>query len=226
MFSATPSKSYLQYELSPSKRTISQLIGSGFTTPNITDPQEEPCLFEPTPAEISRHRYMVNATWHQATPALKLILCPRSNLTCRAEPSNAVFFAAIHRKHVNHWDLPVRYERYFVIWSAHPPFNMLAVSRHPILLANETTTGWTDEEMWDDVPKVLYGKRSAWAGLTYTTTIAWAWGRGEGDVRDLGRGFLDDEVVMSVGVDDQDQVFGMVGVGELLQCLRVCPGRG
>lgn len=61
--------------------------------------------------------------------------------------------------------------------------------------------------------------------MTYTTTIAWDWGREEGDVRGKSIGYLDDEVILSVGVDDQDQVFGIVTASELLQCLRICPGR-
>jgi hypothetical protein len=224
MFSPTPSTSYIQYEISSSKRTIAQLIGSGFTTPNITDPLEEPCLHDPTPAEISRSKYMANSTWHQATPALKLILCTRKNLTCRADPLNAVFFAAIHRKHVNNWDLPIHYSRYFIIWSAHYPFNILAVSQHPILFANETTSGWEEPETWDDVPEALAEGRGFWARLTYTTTIAWG-RRDEGDVKELGTGYLDENVVVSIGVDDEEQVFGRVGVKELLGCLRTCPRR-
>ena len=44
-------------------------------------------------------------------------------------------------------------------------------------------------------------------------------------MREKGTGFLDDEVILTVGVDDQDQVFGRVVVSELLQYLKVCPGR-
>jgi len=91
-------------------------------------------------------------------------------------------------------------------------------------MANETTTGWTAEETWADIPEAVVEQRGFWARLTYTTTIAYAWGREEGDVREKGTGYLDDEVVLSVGVDDQGQVFGKVMVRELLQCLRICPG--
>ena len=146
IFSPSPTTSYLQYELTSSQRTLSQLIGGGFTTPNITGPFEEPCLRDTTPEEIEQNRFMANALWHQATPALQLALCDRSNLTCRGEFSNTVFFAAIQRKHLNHWDLPIRYERYFMVWSARPSFNMLAMSQHPLLFSNETTTGWSETE--------------------------------------------------------------------------------
>ncbi|PQE32831.1 hypothetical protein CJF32_00001293 [Rutstroemia sp. NJR-2017a WRK4] len=224
IFSLTPASSYVQYELTSSQRTFGQLIGGGFTTPNLTDPTELPCLVDVSASEISKNKYMANATWHQATPALKVILCNRSDSSCNADTSDIVFIAAIHRKHKNHLDLPIRYERYFVIWAATPPFNMLAVSHHPMLFSNETTTGWTAEESWDDVSEAREEGRGFWAKLTYTTTIAYAWGREEGDVREMGVGFLDDEVMLSVGIDDIDQVYGKVLVSDLLQCLRICPG--
>ncbi|ESZ90560.1 hypothetical protein SBOR_9056 [Sclerotinia borealis F-4128] len=224
IFSPTPSSSYVHYELTSSKRTFAKLIGSGFTTANLTDPNEISCLVDATPEEISLNRYMANATWHQATPALKLILCTRSDTTCISETPDTVFIAAIHRKHKNHLDLPIRYERYFIMWAATPPFSMLAISQHPILFANETTTGWTAEESWDDNAEALLEGRRFWAKLTYTTTIAYAWSKEDGDIRNKGTGFLDDEVILSVGVDDHDQVYGRVVVSELLQCLRICPG--
>ena len=38
-------------------------------------------------------------------------------------------------------------------------------------------------------------------------------------------GYLDDEVVLGIGVDDKGQAFSRVLAGELVQCLRACPGR-
>ncbi|KAM3075397.1 hypothetical protein ACMFMG_007164 [Clarireedia jacksonii] len=224
IFSPTPSSSYVQYELTSSQRTFAKLIGGGFTTTNVTDPIEVSCLTDASALDVSKNKYMANGTWHQATPALKVILCNRSDSSCNAETSDIVFFAAIHRKYKNHLNLPIRYERYFVIWAATPPFSMLAVSQHPMLFSNETTTGWTAKESWDDVPEAVEEGRGFWAKLTYTTTIAYAWGREEGDVREMGVGFLDDEVILSVGIDDVDQVYGKVVVSDLLQCLRICPG--
>lgn len=93
-------------------------------------------------------------------------------------------------------------------------------------MANETTFGWTDEETWNDLPEGEGVERKAWGVFTYTTSIAWAWGREEGDVREKGTGYLDDEVVLSVGVDDEGIVYGRVVVSDLMTCLRVCPGAG
>jgi hypothetical protein len=225
VFSPSPSTSYVQYELNSTTRTFAQLIGAGLTTTNETDPLEKSCLSDPTPEQIFGGHFMAGASWHQATPALKLILCTRLNSTCITQFGETVFFAAIQRKHVNGYGLPVRYERYLVVWSAIPPFNMLAVSQHPVLLANETNRGWALEEIWDDDPESQSANQAEWGQFTYTTTIAYAWGREESDIREKGMGYLDDDVILSVGIDDRDGLYARVKVSELLQCLRICPGR-
>ncbi|CZS96643.1 uncharacterized protein RAG0_05894 [Rhynchosporium agropyri] len=183
LFFPSPSTSYLQYELNSTTRTFAQLIGGGLTTQNLTDRLEEPCLSDQH-NETETDVFTMNSTWHQATPALKLVLCVRSNTSCHADNFSTVFFAGIQRKHNNGFGLPLRYERYFVIWSAAFPFSMLAVSQLPMLMANETNRGWKTDEMWDDVPGANDEKREAWGEFTYTTTIAYAYGRAESDIRE------------------------------------------
>ncbi|OWP01200.1 hypothetical protein B2J93_5480 [Marssonina coronariae] len=225
MFFPTPVTSFVQYELNSSSRTFAQLVGGGLTTQNLTDPFEEPCLADPSDAEVGTDVFTKGSTWHQATPSLKLTLCPRMNTSCHFDDPARVFFAAIQRKHSNGYGLPLRYERYFVVWSATWPFNMLAVSQHPILLANETNRGWKPAQIWDDVPQAKDEGKDAWGDFTYTTTIAYAWGRPESDIREKGTGYLDDDVILSLGIDDQDGLYSKITVEDLLQCLRICPGR-
>lgn len=224
LFSPTSTSNYLQYELMPNRRTVSKLVDSDITTTNLTDPLEQSCLFDLTTDEVAFESQLANASWHQATPALKLLLCNRTDLACHAKPENTVFFAAIHRKHTDVFDLPDRYERYFVVWSSVPPFRMIGMSRYPVLFMNETTNGWTAEETWDDVEFTDNDvrRKGHWARFTYTTTIAWAWRRRRRSMEDMNLGYWDDEVILSVGVDDKGQVFGRVGVRDLLQCLRPC----
>ena len=135
---------------------------------------------------------------------------------------------------------------------------MLAVSKHPVLLWNETALGATDGQWWtasqiwdDDAENTLlvernkkqgiwgsepYGGRDYWASFTYTVGISYAWGREprpgreregkEGDAgEDMHVGFIDDEVVVAVGVDDEGGVFGRVKAGDLLGCMLPCPGK-
>lgn len=326
-FYPTPEEAYVHYDLSLPKwraaaegeegkeegkweggRTFAKVIGAGYTTPNLTDPAEPVCLHQDTPETAQGKR----GTWHQTSNALKLVLCRRAEVehgTCASGPGVEVHFAIMHRKFSNEWNLPLRYERFFVVWDAKPPFQMLGISRFPVLLANETASGWVGWENWDEGGDEEGGERADWAGaghdhegdfppvaatkddhqrafkrnvsstpgdsdtqatsswnttgrsrhegkkrdnwayFTYTPSIAWAWrpaaafdhkghsGGANGKeqqhqeqarlhariLEGLSVGYLDDEVILGVGVEDQGQVFARVKAEELLGCLKRCP---
>ena len=223
MFGSEKLGSYVHYDMGPEKRSFAKLLGSGITTVNLTDPYEIPCI---DTSDVSE------GSWHQGTNSLMLILCNRADLNCKPTPQNQVFFAIIHHKHKNMWSLPLRYERYVMVWSAEPPFNMLGISKHPMLLYNETASGFYPEENWEDDPEqtelLAKGKRGKenWAVFTYTVSIAWAWGRSMDQAHEKNVGYLDDEVILGIGVDDKDMVYSRVLAKDLLQCLQSCSGRG
>lgn len=287
LFFSANGESYVQYELpsqstktqhpEPRGRTFAKLLGNGLTTTNLTDPWEQPCVQDldaPKPANASTGSSGKSrkGTWHQATNSLRLILCNRADPTCHPTPAKTVFFAVIHRKFPNEFELPLRYERFFIVWSASPPFHMLGISAHPLLLFNETATGWSAAENWateqqqqdpmakrtDHVDESHSRRRASsssssnvtieppvalgggggggedlWAYFTYTVSMAYAWGRkprargtGHGDeAEDMHEGYLDDEVILGIGVDDGGQAFGRVRAGDLVACMRACPGR-
>lgn len=222
MFGSEKLGSYVHYDMGPSKRTFAKLLGAGITTVNLTDPFEIPCL-DPASSE--------EGSWHQGTNSLMLTLCNRSDPNCKATPQNQVFFGIIHHKHKNAFSLPLRYERYVIVWSAQPPFSMLGVSQSPLLLYNETVNGFDSEDNWhgDEEQKALLaegkGGKGNWAFFTYTVSIAWAWGRQMDEPQEKNVGYLDDEVILGIGVDDKDMVFSRVIAKDLLQCLKACPGR-
>lgn len=239
-------ESFIHYDISnplhPEKgRTFAKVLGAGLTTVNLTDHLELPCIpnIEPDEPDLVKR----NGSWHQATNSLRLVLCQRTDQSCKPTADNTVFFAVVHRKHPNFLKLPLRYERYFIVWAASAPYHMLGISRHPVLMANETASGWFMDENWDDNVanakavadhKALsginstdpHGGKGYWAYFTYTVSISWAWGRGGGvEMEDMNAGYLDDEVLLSIGVDDKGQVLARVAAADLLQCLRPCPGR-
>ena len=251
LFFPLSGESYIHYDLSNPRRathgrTFAKLLGNGLTTTNLTDPLEQPCIKELTDAE-EPDKIKRGGTWHQATNSLRLILCNRSDVKCKATPENTVFFALVHRKFPNWLKLPLRYERFFIVWQATPPFSMLGISQHPLLMANETASGWSASENWSDnttnaaiVTKIKkngknatepYGGKDHWAYFTYTVSISYVWGRplrgtASGDeAHDMHVGYLDDEVVLGIGVDDKGQAFSRVKAGDLVGCLRACPGR-
>ena len=251
LFFPSTGESYIHYDLSTprSGRTFAKLLGSGLTTTNLTDPLEIPCIQDLETEGKEGNSARKGGTWHQATNSLRLILCDRSDKLCKPGRENTVFIALIHRKFPNVFKLPLRYERYFIAWEARAPFSMLGVSKHPLLLANETASGWSASDNWEDDPanqelvrshksrKSIDGQvsnttepyhgKGYWAYFTYTVSMAYAWGReGDGDeVEEKNVGYLDDEVVLSIGVDDKGQGFARVKAGDLVQCMRACPGR-
>lgn len=216
--------SFIHYDMGPNKRSFAKLIGGGLSSVNLTDPREIPCLEDAgNPSK--------EGSWHQGTNSLKLILCDRADSSCTPTTQNQVFFSVIQHKHKSMFALPLRYERYIMVWSAEPPFGMLGISQHPILLANETATPFEPDENWHDDPEqaalLAAGSegKGNWAGFTYTVSIAWAWGRKMDEPAEKNFGYLDDEVILGIGVDDNSMVFSRVRARDLVSCLRACQGR-
>ena len=90
------------------------------------------------------------------------------------------------------------------------PTNAAAIARHKLRHGANSTDP--------------HGGKPYWAYFTYTVSIAWAWGR-EVEVGEMGVGYLDDEVVLAIGIDDKGQGVARVEARDLLQCMRACPGR-
>lgn len=272
-------------------RSFAKLTGNGFTTGNLTHRDEAPCFG----AEQEKDALGNQGHWHQGSNALRLIMCTRAEARlgqCDADETVAdgrsVHFAIMHRKFSNELDLPLRYERYVAVWESRAPFQMLGVSRWPLLMLNERANPWTEEENWptaegEEKAKEKEERGRSWnatmtgpepgpgifaggtglqhlqgarreqrdgkvkeggesfnksrAYFTYTPSLAWAWqphsaGLGKEEEQDddveymshLGTGYLGDEVIVGIGMDDVSQAFAKVKVDDLLQCLRLCPG--
>ena len=114
-------------------------------------------------------------------------------------------------------------------------------------MRNETASGWPASQNWadnstnaaivaatkKDNPNATepFGGNDYWAYFTYTVSMSYAWGRpprrGQAgdEAQDMHVGYLDDEVVLGIGVDDKGQAFSKVRAENLVQCLRACPGR-
>lgn len=246
-------------------RTFAKLIGHGFTTTNLTHPDEVPCFG--AGLDTDTDDFGDRGHWHQGSNALRVILCTRAQARSGAcaeedavEDGRSVHFAVMHRKFSNEMDLPLRYERYVVVWDGRPPFQVLAASRWPVLMRDERAKPWSVTENWS------YDNNGGWNGtwmgrilakgmkagqghdsadtadfqidasFTYTPSLAWAWrphaaGIGDEDEDEddvetmsrLGVGYLGDEVLVGIGLDDVGQAFARVKVDDLLQNMRLCP---
>ncbi|OAP61206.1 hypothetical protein AYL99_03407 [Fonsecaea erecta] len=259
-------------------RTFAKLTGNGFTTPNLTSTFERSC-FSQSEGHF-RDSLGNRGHWHQGSNSLRLILCTRaqarSDSACTDDDNangtavttgRSVHFAIMHRKFSNELELPLRYERYVVVWEGREPFQLLGVSRFPLLMKNEKAGPWTEEENWphprdrgwnatqehlhekeesvvrrgDEEPYANEAEQEddffkSQAYFTYTPSLAWAWRphsaaanqeQEDDDVEylsQLGTGYLGDDVLVGIGLEDLNQAFARVKVEDLLQCLRLCPG--
>ncbi|KPI42491.1 uncharacterized protein AB675_9827 [Cyphellophora attinorum] len=232
-----------------SGRAISELLYVSYSTialPNVTHPDEPPCLLPPDMLSSLQSQSQSSsrarrASTHQSTPALRLILCP-SRSSCLGteqewlDTGREVHFSIVHRKlhPVNALGLVERggYERWVVIWEGRSPGRIVATGKHAVVFQGEVFDEGRDEKEM---------------GFVYTTSVSWAWrvesnaGRSDkeededesdfafldGDMphlSGLGTGFLDDEVILGIGIDDVRQAVVRVKVEELLACLTLCPG--
>ncbi|KIW20490.1 hypothetical protein PV08_01065 [Exophiala spinifera] len=244
-------------------RSFAKLIGSGLTSTNLTHTDEMPCFGpEDVVDSLGNHGH-----WHQGSNSLRLILCTRVQVRrgecaedVAVEEGRSVHIAIVHRKFTNDMKLPMRYERYVVVWESRAPFQLLAVSRWPLLMSNERAHPWTAEQNWPDEnigwnasgPSMWAHKRTqarkssdgpvtealqSSAYFMYTPSLAWAWrprstsivAGPEDDVdvetmSELGTGYLGDDLIVGIGLDDVDQAFARIKVDDLLHCMRICPG--
>lgn len=132
----------------------------------------------------------------------------------------------------------MRYERYLLLWEARKPYRMIGVSRYPLLFENERARPWSWEEDkgWDEGHRRREARskeeEEEIAYFTYTPSIAWVWrakGEDEGlsqdrGHEDLGTGFLGEDVIVGIGMDDTKQGFARAKIDILLGCMRLCPG--
>ncbi|KAK5084880.1 hypothetical protein LTR70_007822 [Exophiala xenobiotica] len=269
-------------------RTIAQLLSHGFATPNLTSLSEPSCFNLTDPAHehdtlnntghwhqgtnslrliLCTRQHIRSRTCLSTTPSPESKHAKQQDYKPmnRDEYENmlidegiVVHFSIIHRKFSNTWKLPMRYERYFLVWEARRPFRTLAVSHWPVLFGDERARPWSWEE---DVGSVLRdakavkrsgnetmvesetgedeaeqskkGNSGSWSHyFTYTPSTAWAWrGKSEDEPlhrarghESLGTGYLGDEIVVGIGMDDVAQGIVKVKIDDVLKCMRMCPG--
>ena len=152
LFFPTPFESYVHYDIADPfslsrGRTFAKLLGSGLTTGNLTDRTEISCFL--SSSNDANDAAQDGGEWHQSSNSLRLILCARDDPSCIPGPENTVLFAIVHRKKYNELGLPIRYERHAMVMSSSPPFNMIGISQHPLLLADEIAPGWSLDQNWD-----------------------------------------------------------------------------
>ncbi|KAK1959872.1 hypothetical protein LY78DRAFT_662921 [Colletotrichum sublineola] len=134
---------------------------------------------------------------HQATNSLSISFCKRSDPTCKATGDNTFLFTVF--QHKTFYRFHGEYEPYVMVFRQKAPFEVFAVSKRPI---------------W------IHGREKRLDGgsdMFYVTSMSWK----RKDQR--YHGFLDDELFLSFGIEDQQSgaidVLAMDLLAELGTCL-------
>ncbi|KAK9490749.1 hypothetical protein V1508DRAFT_252784 [Lipomyces doorenjongii] len=160
---------------------------------------------------------------HQATNSLRVTLC---EYPCEPTLDNTVLISIMHVKYERFLD--VYYRRYLVVMNATAPFHILARSSNLMYAGtDERHMVYSVALEWDhshyrrrreslDNPPNAVEKReeSSLAKLTPDTNNL---------VNDYYHGWLDDTVLISLGLNDKESAFIHVKASQLLDCLELCP---
>ncbi|CAK4033169.1 Hypothetical predicted protein [Lecanosticta acicola] len=144
---------------------------------------------------------------HQATNSLSLTLCKRSDETCHATPENTYILTFFQKKTFYYHGV---YEPYVMLFHETSPFAIYAISQKPIWYHGR---GTPDEDWrrpgneWKPVDQ---------SEMIFTMSVNWK-ARGM-----RYHGFLDDEVIISFGIEDQQAGGIDVVVGELVRDMGLC----
>ncbi|OQO02005.1 hypothetical protein B0A48_12478 [Cryoendolithus antarcticus] len=196
-------QSYLHYDVFPS-RTFAKLdrdgsVGEDLSHLALSDAQ---CLSDYMPSVNPA----TNLEWiHQSTNSLAVTFCNRTDPTCRPSANNTRLFTLFqHKSFYGHGV----YEPYIMVFSQEAPFSVYGISSKPLWFEGRGEAGgaWS-EGTWrpDDQSQLLFVVSMNWRrqGAGY-------------------HGFLDDELFVSFGVEDQASGGAAVVVGDLLAELSLC----
>ncbi|KAK9427465.1 hypothetical protein V1505DRAFT_317547 [Lipomyces doorenjongii] len=164
-------------------------------------------------------------TLEQATNSLRVTLC---EYPCEPTLDNTVLMSIMHVKYVHLHE--VFYRRYLVIMNATAPFSILARSSNFIYMgSDERATVFTVAMEWDHShfrdrsksfvnPHKVVTKREELAADAAKLTPDM-----NSLVNDYYHGWLDDTVLITLEVNDQESAFTHVNASQLLDCLELCP---
>ncbi|KAK9368222.1 hypothetical protein V1509DRAFT_624612 [Lipomyces kononenkoae] len=162
---------------------------------------------------------------HQATNALRVTLC---EYPCEPNLDNTVLISIMHVKYERFLD--VFYRRYLVVMNATAPFHILARSSSLIYAgADEKQIVYSVAMEWDhshyrDHTQALQNPSNALEKREEAADMAAAKLTPETNslVNDYYHGWLDDTLLITLGLGDEESGFIHVKARQLLDCLELC----
>lgn len=186
---------YAHYDMFP-KRAFARLSSDGSAGEDLAPSvaaQDERCMERYLPKLPGNPKI---ESIHQATNALKVTLCDRTDPGCKPDDSNTFILTII--QHKRYYDWHSEYEPYVVLFRQRAPYELYAVSKKPLWISGRQRLSDTRTEMF------------------YVTSANW---------RDRGvgyHGFVDDVLFLTFGIEDKESGGIDVKAGHLLIGLGLC----
>ena len=185
---------YIHHDIRPA-RVFAQVQLDGSVGPDLgalAAASDEKCILKYMP-ELAPELESI----HQATNSLKVTMCPNAAQGCRPNKDNT-FIISIYQ-HKTYYNFHSVYEPYVMVFKQQAPFRIHAMSRRPLWIHGRE---WHPERNTSD--------------MFYVTSISW-----KSRERRYG-GFLDDEVFIAFGIEDENAGGIDVLASELLGDLGLC----
>lgn len=153
---------------------------------------------------------------HQTTPSLSITLCSRSDPDCKQSAENTFIFTIFQHKTFYAHGI---YEPYVMVFSASAPFDIYGISSKPFWIPGRGKPNgeWASAERAKAFPQ--YDK--SWvpkhhSQMLFIVSMAW---KAPGQNY---HGFLDDDLFISFGVEDQASAGIVVKASDILANLNLC----
>jgi hypothetical protein len=208
MFWDSKNAPYAHHDISP-KRVFAQILPDGSVGPDLAPNaalNDDACMARYVPKTIPDQESI-----HQATNALAVTLCARSDPAC--VPSDENTFILTIFQHKRYRQFHATYEPYVMLTQSVPPFAIHAISTKPIWIHGRGPLTRASSARYSKESSVLPEGHTE---MFYVTSINWK----EKAVK--WRGHVDDVVLLGFGIEDERTAGIDVKVADLLLDLGVC----
>ncbi|KAI5461954.1 hypothetical protein BGZ63DRAFT_354715 [Mariannaea sp. PMI_226] len=185
---------YCHYDIAP-KRVFALLNPDGSAGPDLSPgaaQSDEACLAKYLPKTATQLESV-----HQATNSLKITMCRRQDPACKADESNTFIFTIY--QHKAYYGFHSVYEPYLMVFNQRAPFKIHSMSERPIWIhGRERNSEKNTSDMF------------------YVTSMSWK------NRERKYHGYLDDELFIGFGIEDEKSGGIDVRAEDVLQNLGIC----
>ncbi|KAI1618746.1 hypothetical protein EDD36DRAFT_450115 [Exophiala viscosa] len=210
---------YVHHDLVP-KRVFARLIADGSVGKDLAPfaTTDAMCLDQLLPPCTREHQVAI----HQATNSLSITLCKRSDANCWPSDDNTFVMAIFQQKYSQPFNLV--YRPYAVLFRQSAPFSIYAVSERSFWVHGHRVLSG-EEDFLDNFKNKTSGKGNrkrelpeSPAEFHFLTSMNWNLPGAS------YHGYIDDVIILGLGIEDERSGGIDVLAGDLLQDLAYCTG--